>query len=166
MELISKLGIDWKLLLAQIINFAILAFVLYKFVFKTVLDTLENRSKAIEKGMHDAKAAEEKLREIEVLRDKRMGETEKQVGVLLERARKDAETMKEEIITTAKTQAEDLLRRTKVQIAEEKEKLMQAVRTDVGALVIQLTSTLLEREFSAADQKRLGEALAKEMKSI
>mgnify|MGYP001588456271 CR=1 FL=1 len=64
MELISKLGIDWKLLVAQIVNFFILLFVLYKFAYKPVLEMLEKRSKTIEKGIHDAKASEERLKEI------------------------------------------------------------------------------------------------------
>ena len=48
-ELFSKLGIDWKLLIAQIINFLVLLFVLYKFAYRPILSMLEKRTKKIEK---------------------------------------------------------------------------------------------------------------------
>lgn len=164
MELLSKLGIDYKLLIAQIINFTILAFVLYKLVYKTVHDTLDRRSKIIEKGIHDAKASEDKLMKINEMSEQRMAETEKHIGALLEKARKDADVTKEEIVTAANAQSEDMLRRTRAQIAEEKEKLMQEITSSVGTLVIKLTTKILESEFTDADQKRLADKLADAIK--
>lgn len=166
MELIHKLGIDWKLLLAQVVNFFILLAVLYKFVYKPVLEMLEKRSRTIEKGIHDAKAAEERLLKIERLREEKMAETSKEIGKLLEQARADAEIMKKDIMTTANLQAEDLLRRARLQMAEEKEKMVQDAKREVTAFIVQATGKILEREFSATDQKRLTEAVAHEIKSV
>ena len=56
-ELITKLGIDWKFLIAQIVNFLVLLFVLYKFAYGPILAMLEKRQKKIEKGLKDAEAA-------------------------------------------------------------------------------------------------------------
>jgi F-type H+-transporting ATPase subunit b len=164
MELIHKLGIDWKLLIAQVVNFFILLFVLWKFVYRPVLDMLEKRSKTIEKGIHDAKTAEERLAKIEKLREERMTETAKEVGKLLEGARVDAETMKKDIMATANSQAEDLLRRAKLQMAEEKEKMVQDAKREVTAFIIQAAGKILEREFSSADQKRLADVIVSEAK--
>jgi len=165
MELLTKLGIDWKLLVAQIVNFTILLFVLYKFVYGPILAMLEKRTKTIEKGLQDAKASEEKLISIERLSQERMSATAKEVGALLDRARLDAEGMKKDILATAQTQADDLLRRTRLQIEEDKQKMLQEVKSEVTTHIVRLTGKLLEREFSDTDQKRLADALSKEMKS-
>ena len=164
MELISKLGIDWKLLVAQIVNFFILLFVLYKFAYKPVLEMLEKRSKTIEKGIHDAKASEERLKEIEQTRRQILDEASRSVGKLLEKAKADAEAMKKDLMATASFQAEDLLRRTKAQVAEEKEKMTEDVKKEVAKFIILATGKILQREFSDADQKRLADAVALEMK--
>lgn len=166
MELIHKLGIDWKLLAAQIVNFFILLVVLYKFVYKPVLDMLEKRSRTIEKGIHDAKAAEERLIHIEKLRDEKMNETAKEIGRLLEQARSEAEAMKKDIVATANSQSEDLLKRARLQMAEEKEKMVEDAKREVAAFIITATGKLLEREFSSEDQKRLASAVAQEIKSV
>lgn len=164
MELISKLGIDWKLLAAQIVNFFILLFVLYKFAYKPVLDMLEKRSKTIEKGIHDAKASEERLKEIEQTRRKILDEASREVGKLLEKAKADAEAMKKDLMANANEQAEDLLRRTKALVAEEKEKMTEDVKKEVAKFIILATGKILQREFSDSDQKRLADAVALEMK--
>lgn len=165
MELISKLGIDWKLLIAQIINFFILLFVLYKFAYKPILEMLNKRSKMIEKAVTDSKASEERLKEIESTRQKMLTETEKEIGKLLEKAKTDAEVMKKGIVAAAQEQGEDLLRRAKAQIAEEKEKMAEDVKKEVVKFIVLATGKILEREFSADDQKRLADAVAREVKS-
>jgi F-type H+-transporting ATPase subunit b len=50
-RIIHSLGIDWKLLLAQIINFFILFFILYKFLSKPLLKIIEERKLKIEEGL-------------------------------------------------------------------------------------------------------------------
>ena len=62
MEIFAKLGIDWKLLIAQAINFAVLFWVLRRYAYKTMLDFLEKRTVRIEKGLQDAEAAQAKLK--------------------------------------------------------------------------------------------------------
>jgi F-type H+-transporting ATPase subunit b len=165
MELLTKLGIDWKLLVAQIVNFFILLVVLYKFVYNPVLNMLDRRSKVIEKGITDAKLSEERLAQIQKMQDEKMAATSREIGALLEQAKVDAEMVKKDLIATASLQAEDLLRRAKVQNAEEKEKMLYEVKREVASFIVDAASKILEREFSHADQKRLAEAVTREMQS-
>lgn len=164
MDLIQKLGIDWKLLAAQIINFFILLAVLYKFVYKPVLNLLDKRSKTIEKSIADARASEERLAQIEKMREERMAETTREIGRLLDQAKADALAVKKDLIATANAEAEDLARKARAQIAEEKEKMVQEVKNEVTVFIIRATGRLLEREFSQADQKRLADVIVQEMK--
>ena len=60
-ELLTTFGINWKLLLAQGFNFAVVLLVLWKFLYQPVLKMLDERRAAIEKGVKDAAAASEKL---------------------------------------------------------------------------------------------------------
>jgi F-type H+-transporting ATPase subunit b len=60
-ELISTFGINWKLLLAQGFNFAVLLVVLWKFLYQPVLKMIDERRAVIAKGVSDAEAAAQKL---------------------------------------------------------------------------------------------------------
>lgn len=57
MELLNALGIDWKILLAQFVNFAVLVFVLWKFAYKPIFKFLEDRKNKIEEGIKNAEQA-------------------------------------------------------------------------------------------------------------
>ncbi len=166
MELLSKLAIDWKLLIAQIVNFTILAIILFKLVYRPLLATLDKRTKIIEKGMHDAKAAEEKLASVEKMEHERMMETKKEIGRLIEEAKSDAETMKKDILAAAATQSEELLDRARTQIQDEKTAMLAEVKGELVGLIIQTSAKVMGREFSAEDQKRLVGAISNEMKSV
>lgn len=165
MELLSKLGIDWKLLIAQAVNFFILLFVLVKFVYKPVLEMLDKRAKLIEKGVHDAKISGERLTQIERERDTTMAKAQKEVGAMFEQAKADAEAMKKDIVAAARSEADDVLRKVRLQMAEEKEKMLYEVKTEVVGFIVEAAGKILEREFSHADQKRLQEVVSKEMQS-
>lgn len=166
MELIHKLGIDWKLLIAQIINFAILLVVLYKFVYHPVLAMLEKRSKMIEKGIEDAKKSEELAKNIDAERALKLAEAERKVGALLNQAKTDAESMKKSILEEASRQSEDLLKRAQFQIAEEKGKMVEEAKREVIDYAVLAAAKILEKEFDAAHQKKLTEAVAKEITAV
>ena len=53
-EIIKTFHIDWKLLIAQAVNFAIVVFALYKFAYKPLLKTMNERTAKIEQGLKDA----------------------------------------------------------------------------------------------------------------
>ena len=61
--LFDKFGVELPFLIAQIINFVVVAFVLYKFAFKPVLETIEERQKKISDGLKFSEEAEAKLAE-------------------------------------------------------------------------------------------------------
>lgn len=166
MEIISKLGVDWKLLLAQLINFGILLFLLWKFAYRPVLDMLQKRSNLVEKSVEDAKKIGEEMEKIKKLREETMLQAEKEATEILERARKDAEGRRREILGYAEKEIETLMQRTRQTIEEEKQQSLREIRAEAAHLIVVGTERLLEREFSEEDEKRLLTAMKREMKSL
>ncbi len=155
MELISKLGIDPKLLIAQVVNFLILLFVLKKFVYGPVLEKLEQRRGMIAKSAHDAKKSEELLKDIEQTRMEMIQQTKKTTLEMLEVAAKSAEETKNSIVESARLEAQQVHEQSKLQLAREKEKMLKEASDELGRLVVRATEKIIEREFSPEDQKRL-----------
>ncbi|MFO7806922.1 MAG: ATP synthase F0 subunit B, partial [Candidatus Moraniibacteriota bacterium] len=71
-SLISNFHIDAGLLIAQVINFAIIFAALYFFALKPLLAVMKDRTKTIEKSLEDAKKAEENLAKAEEDYNKRI----------------------------------------------------------------------------------------------
>lgn len=155
MELITKLGIDWKILIAQIVNFTILLLVLRAFVYRPLLELLEKRRSMVTKSVEDAKNAEELLADIEKTRWEAMEKIKVQSVKILDEASKKAEEIKAQITDTARKEADMMFAQAKLQMQQEKERMMQQMQQEIAEMVIAVSQKILQREFSDADMKRV-----------
>jgi F-type H+-transporting ATPase subunit b len=163
MELLTKLGINWALLLAQIVNFAIVLGALTFFVYRPLLNLLDQRSSRIRKAMEDAKRMEDQKREMEAFRVEQMKKIDEESGKFLERAKKEAEVSKQHILTAAQAEAARILERGEQQLKEERHRVLADVQGVVADAIVRMTQKILEREFTPADQKRLLADLTKDI---
>ena len=70
----EALGINLGYLISQIVNFTLLAVLLYFVAYKPILRMLDERSARIQKGLADAEAASKRAEEMEQEFERRMGE--------------------------------------------------------------------------------------------
>lgn len=162
-ELLTKLGIDWRLLAAQIINFFILLFILYKFLYTPILRLLENRAKKIEKGLNDAKAIEQRLKEIEKLKQEKMSEALDKAKQIVEEASLVAENNKKEKIIEARTEITAQVIKAKELIKEEKGKMLDEVKKEVGELVILAIQKIIPETLDKKKDKVMVEEAIREL---
>ena len=64
-SIISTFHIDWKIIIAQAINFGVVFVVLYIFALKPLSKLMAERSEKIKKGIDDAKKSDELLQKAE-----------------------------------------------------------------------------------------------------
>ena len=166
MELLSKLGIDWKLLLAQVVNFGILLGVLTAFVYRPLLDLLDARRERIAKAMEDAGRIEGQKKEMEQIRIKELQKIDQEAGAFLERAKEQAEKIKADILQVASKEAEALLAKGRQQLHDERNRVMSEVQMILTKVILEMTEKILEREFSSDDEKRLMNTLAKDLPAL
>ena len=160
-ELLTKLGIDWKLLIAQIVNFLVLLFVLYKFAYGPVLAMLDKRQKKIEKGLKDADEAHKKLAESEEKQKEILRKARTEAKDIVEKAHIQAEKSKSEIAGEAKKQSEKIIANAKDQIEQEKNKMITEVKSEIGSLVVAATEKIIGEKI---DEKKDKELIEKSIK--
>lgn len=154
-ELLAKLGIDWKLLIAQIINFLILLFVLYKFAYGPILAILEKRQKKIEKGLAEAEEARKKLEESKKRQKEILQKARHEAKEIVEKAHIQAEKMKSEITETAKKQAEKIIQEARKDIEMEKEKTISEIKSEIGELVVAATERVVGEKMDSEKDREL-----------
>ena len=163
MELLAKLGADWKLLIAQIVNFTILVSVLGYFVYRPLLSLLDARRERIRVAMENAKKIEEQNRQMEELRIEQLKKVDQEVGAMLERAKHQAETIRDEILVYAKHTANEILAKGRRQLEDERKQVFHEVQGTLGQMIVRMTEKILEREFSEPDHERLLRSLEKDI---
>ncbi|TSC58537.1 MAG: F-type H+-transporting ATPase subunit b [Candidatus Peregrinibacteria bacterium Greene0416_19] len=166
MELLTKLGIDWKLLLAQIVNFTIVLGVLTYFVYRPLLDLLDRRRDRIAKAMEEVKQIEHQKAELDAFRLEQMRKIDEETGAFLERAKREAEAAGRKMVDEAKAEADRLLGRGRQQLEEERAKVFAEVQGTLVSMIVRMTEKILAREFTAKDQERIVSSLNKELPSL
>ncbi len=165
MELLTKLGIDLKLLLAQIVNFSILLVVLTVLVYKPLLAVLDKRKKMIEKNVADAEKMEERLKKLEEDREKILSKASKEAMETMEKAKKEADEQHAQTIAKAKLEISALAERYRAGLKDEKDAMVQEIKAELADLIVKSSGKVIQKEFSKDDQKRLEKAINEELKS-
>ncbi len=143
MDALTNLGIDIKILLAQVFNFGILVGVLTFFLYKPVLKMLDERSKKIAESVKHAEEVEEMRNKAQEMFEEKIEEGKKEVSKMINSAKKDAEIMRKDIVEKANEKAKEVVDKAHLVIAQEKESLLADVKQEVVNLVIQTTGKIL-----------------------
>ncbi len=155
MEALANLGIDWKLLLAQVVNFVVVLLVLKRFAYQPMLKLLDERTAKIEKGLVDAESASRKLSEMEmkekaVLADARMEAKRILAETDEAAAKRDAAKM-----TETEARVKKLLEESENKIAEDRKKMLEEAKRELADTVLMAVEKVLSEKMDSAKEKEL-----------
>jgi len=136
MEALESLGIDWKMLIAQVVNFIILLLILRKFLFGPIVKLLDDRRKTIEKGLSDAKKAEEQLAKTDRDAKAKITDAINEAEKIVKEAKRNAEFESQKILDDSKQKSEKIIKNAKELAKQEEDKIISSAKNHLGKLVI------------------------------
>lgn len=155
-------GVSWKLFIAQLVNFGIVLFVLWKWVFRPVTQALQKRTERIEQSLKDASSIDEQKLQFETWKKDEMAKARAEASGIVQAAQEESEKVRSEILAKAKLDQEQLLARTKEQLERESALAVSEVKKDIAELVVSATEAILEEKLDAKqDQGLISRALTK-----
>ena len=155
MDILKSFGIQPTLLLAQIVNFLIILFLLTKFFYKPIIRMLEGRKKRIEQSLTNADLIEEKLKNTQEKSTQIIKEAQKNAQDLITEAKNRAEQIIENANLEAGKSTEEGLKNAKGQIAAEKEQAVREVETHSLAIISAVIKKVMRRTISASEKNQL-----------
>lgn len=160
-SLIETFHIDWRLLTAQAVNFAIVFAVLYWFAFKPLSKVMAERTAKIEKGLDDAKKVEAKLAQTQEEFSKAMVEAKKQANDIMEKAAQDGDVRKQEMIARAKEEIGIIINQEKQKMQADKAVTLKEIKREVADLVIAVVEKVLSEKIDEKKDKEIIKKLIK-----
>ncbi len=139
----EKLGIEPTLLVAQLVNFLIVMFVLTKLLYKPVLAMLEKRKKMIAEGLELTEKMRAEEEKFSVKKEKLMADARADAKLLIEEAKKQARLEAETIMVEARKEADSVIEKSRREILSEREVMMASVRADAVKLATVMAGRLL-----------------------
>lgn len=163
MQVLGTLGIDWKLFLAQLVNFGIILFIFWKWVVKPLGATLTKRQERIESGLKNADRMDDEKKKFEDWKQQEMKKIRTEADHILRTTTDTANQIKQETIVEAHKQATKLVEQAKASIESEKTQMLKEVRQDVATLVVAASEKILRGKL---DGKHDTELIAESMKGM
>src|SRR5919109_1622828 len=162
-ETADTFGWNWKLFLAQVVSFCIVAFLLRRFAYKPILAVLEDRRRKIEEGQLNAEKIRKELAEAEKRYQEIVGKANADAQRMIDEARESAAHLSERKQQEAITAAEQIVAKAKEAAALEHERQMQTLKRELGRLVVDTTAKVTGKVLTSDDQKRLQEEAARQV---
>ena len=162
----NEFGIRAPLLLAQIVNFTVVAFLLWKFAFKPVMATIEERQKKIDAGLNYAEEMKAKLEAAQQASQAQIKEAQITGQKIVAEAQKAAKDLSERQQKEAVVKAGELIAKAREAIELEKKLMLAEARTEIARLVVSTTQKVLAKELSESDRVRFNESAARELTQV
>ena len=161
----DKFGVKLPTLIAQMINFCLVALVLYKFAVKPIVATLDERQQKIADGLQYAEEMKAQLAAAERERAEKIKTAAVDAQKILTESREQSKEMIEQKTQEATAQAEAIIRKASEAAELERQKMLADVRQEVARLVVATSSKVLSRDLSDAEKQTFSDSAAKELAS-
>jgi F-type H+-transporting ATPase subunit b len=153
--------IDIKQVLTQIVGFLIFLFLIRKFAWGPVLQTLEDRKAKIAGDLADAERKKAEAAELRAKLEAELRNIDQQARVKIQEAVAEGQQHAAEIRADAQAQARARLERADAEIAGERAKAQKALQEDMARLAVGGAERILRKKLDEAEQRRLiGEFIA------
>ena len=164
--IVETFGIDWPMLIAQAINFLIVAFVIWKFAFKNILSTIREREKQIADSLSNADKIKLELEETEKQQQETLQEASLEAKKTISIAQEQAKAFIEEQKEDARKQAEEIITKAKLAMEQERERVLREAREEIASLVVLTTSKVLSKDLSEEEKERFSAKATEELNLV
>jgi F-type H+-transporting ATPase subunit b len=159
----ATFGVNWPHLLAQIVSFAVVCLILYKFAYRPVLAMLEVRRQQIAQGLANAEQIKAELARTEAQRREILAEASVQANTFIEEARAAAARVRQQETQKAVAAAEQIVAKARDAAAQDYDRMLAELKREVGRLAVQAAATVTGKILTPEDQRRLAEETVKQV---
>jgi F-type H+-transporting ATPase subunit b len=142
----------WQEIVVGSVAFAVLCFVLMKFVFPRMEQTFQARVDAIEGGIKRAEVAQAEANQLLEQYRAQLAEARTDAARIRDDARADAEGIRTDVLAKAREESDRIISLGKEQLAAERQTIVRELRAEIGTLAVDLASKIVGE--SLADEAR------------
>jgi F-type H+-transporting ATPase subunit b len=163
---LEALGINLGYLISQIVNFTLLAILLYFVAYKPVLRMLDDRSARIQKGLEDAEEASRRAAQMEQEFEQRIAEARREGQEIIAQSTQMSEKARQEILVVAREEAKTEIVKAKEEIARERDMAMAEIRQQVADLSLTISEKVIGQTLDEQGQRRLIEEFLEQTEEL
>ena len=144
-----------KSLFIQMINFAVLLFILVKLLYRPLLAKMEERTQAIRKSLEEAQAARAEAQREREEHASRLQTAHAEAQAIRATALKEAGEEQRKLVEAARTEAARLVESARADLAQDVRRARQELRQEVSDLAITVAERLIRKSLHDEDHRRI-----------
>ncbi|MGQ9548802.1 MAG: F0F1 ATP synthase subunit B [Roseiflexus sp.] len=156
----EKLGINWGLLIAQLINVIFVVWLLTTFLYRPILNMLNQRTSRIQEGLQDAEKVKEQLANAKRDYDAELAKARQEAAGILAQAQERARAQAAEIIAQAHRDAEKIKSDALAQAEQERLRMLGELKDRMAELVVLTAERVLGEELKYNHDRLIEDSLA------
>lgn len=139
----SDFHVNWPLLTAQMVNFGIVAYVLYRFAFKPLMGTLDRRREKIAEGLQYTEEMKCQLQQTEAARVKTLREATQRAEKILGDAKTEVEIYEQKQRHELKIQLDLARSKAEEALAEDRVAMEKSLRENLKNEAVRMATKML-----------------------
>ncbi len=151
----GTLGLNAKLFIAQLVNFGIVLFVLWKWVFTPVTKALTARTEKIEKSLQTAENTEQERAKFEEWKKEELGKTRKEAGEIIAEAKSQSKALQDSMLIETRHSQEAVIEKTRKQLLDEQAQAITTIKAEMADLIVSATQTVIGVKLDPTKDKEL-----------
>jgi F-type H+-transporting ATPase subunit b len=163
MVLANQFGIKPHLLLAQIVNFCLVAWIFYALVLRPIRNSLDKRAMTIDEGLRRAEDAKQTLTKAHKDAEELVNAAQRQASDIVEASRKAAADYEAREHAAVTAERGELLEKARADAQTEYRDSLRQNRDALANMVVQLSEKALGEELTPEQRTRFAERAAEKL---
>ncbi|MHB8860319.1 MAG: ATP synthase F0 subunit B [Minisyncoccota bacterium] len=143
-QFFAAFGVEWSLLIAQVVNFTIVLVALWYFLYKPVMAMIVKRQEIVAKGVRDAAQAEEMFAKADDEAGARVQAADAEAEKIIVLARESAASTQAQLLKDAEARAAHIAEDAKARAAESIARAERESEQDIARLAILAAEKVLK----------------------
>jgi ATP synthase F0 subunit b len=160
---LGSLGINPTLFAFQLINFAIVASIIWFLILKPLSKRMTERQKMIDESIDNAKKIQENLQRSELKFQEKIDAAKVEASKIIDKAGKEAEQLSADLKVKAKKEIELLINQAKRNIKVERDEMVAGVKETTAEIVVAALEKILSEKINDKKDKELVEEMIKKL---
>lgn len=160
------LGVNFFNAFFTLANTLAVFFVFKKFLYQPIMKIIRDRQQEIDDMYSQADAARTSAESMEQEYQKKLSNAQDASQRIVSEAVARGQAREEEILRSAKAEADRLLTKASADIAQEKKKAISEAKGEISDLAVAIAEKVVQREINAADQTALVENFLEELGGV
>lgn len=155
MDNLELISLDIWSVIATIANLLILTLIIKKFLFKPVKKMLAERQSQVDGIYKTAEEAAARAEEDKRTYSEKLENARDEADSIVKAATQRADRLGDEIVEDAKRKAADAMQKAENDIALEKKKAMNELKSEISEISVQIAGSVVGREINENDHREM-----------